>query len=142
MHRRTFLVTSLATLAGAGPLLAGGPDRPAPDELVGTWEGTVLFVDGRRATARVALTPTAGGGVEGTYALTVQDEEGPGDTREGAVALPSGVDATLLLVDGPGAMRWTGTVGPAGVHALAAFHGTFQGAGQDRGVFMLFRYRR
>ncbi len=142
MNRRTFLMTSLAAAAGAGPALARGQDRPTPDQLVGTWEGSLLFVNGWRATARVTLTPTPGGGVEGAYALTVQDEDGPGEAREGRVALPSGVDATLLLVDGPQAMRWTGVVGPAGTHALAAFYGTFEGAGADRGVFMLFRYRR
>lgn len=144
MHRRTFLAlgsASTASLLGAGPLLARGRDRPTPDQLVGTWEGQVLFVNGWRATARVTLAPTAGGGVEGTYALTLQDEDGPDEVRQGQVALPSGVDATLLLVTQNGAMRWNGAVGPAGTHALAAFHGTFDGGGQDRGVFMLFRYR-
>src|SRR5690606_13626015 len=126
----------------ARPAAARDQDRPTPDVLTGTWEGTLLFTSGHQARARLDLVATADGGLEGTYELTVQDEDQPGEPVRGRVALPSGVDATLLLVDGPRSTRWNGRVSPAGSHALAAFSGTFRGGAQDSGVFMLFRYKR
>jgi hypothetical protein len=142
MQRRTFL----ASLGAASLGLALGADRapardqvPTPDQLVGAWEGTVLFVDGRQARVRVELAAAPEGGVSGTYALTVLDEEGPGKARVGPVRVEA--DGVLLLGGSVAPMRCSGTISPAAPHAESAFHGAFGGPGYDRGVFMLFRYR-
>ena len=145
MPRRAFVAlgaASLGALAAFPAQARGGRGRPTPAELVGTWEGTVLFANGWRGRAKVVLARAPHDALKGSYELTLLDEEGPSEVRQGEVALPSGVDATLLLVTAGEALRWTGVVGPAAPHAEAAFYGSFEGAReQDRGVFMLWRYR-
>lgn len=143
MNRRTFLstlgATSLGAVFGAGRVHARD-QVPTPDLLVGTWEGTVLFVNGWRARARVELAATPQGGAEGTYELTMLDEEGPGEPRRGGVLVEP--DGAVRLASSAAPMRWRGTLASAAPHAETAFHGSFTGPVGDRGVFMLFRYRR
>lgn len=137
MSRSLRVLSVVASLLLCLPLLRA-QEGPAAS-LAGTWEGRVVFTNGWEGRATLHLGEAdATGSYAGSYALELQDEEGPTKAKPGNAELKlEGAD--VLGRAGGGSFR--GRLGAAGTHAEASLHGTFTDGAGHEGVFVLWRYR-